>query len=186
MGNRRAAAREGAERQIRDGGAPPPGASATEWGRSGLTSIAKRIALAAVEGFLSDRNESGEVVPPDPLECRRVVQDFGLSIGATSMPLRLGIHALLGAMELLPVAVVRQARRMSRLPLADRVRYLQALEDSEVGLLVVVLVGIKIPLTLSAFEEGRALRMTGFDRPSTTAGRARSVGVVQDGREEES
>lgn len=147
-------------------------ASAGEWGRQGLPRPLRRIAQAAAEGFLSDRDGSDGLAPPDAARCRSVVDDFSRTIGAASLPVRWGIGGLLLAVEVLPVAVVRRLRRMSRLPLADRVRYLKALEEHDRGLLATLLVGLKIPMTLSAFERGEGLRMTGFDRASVSATRA--------------
>jgi hypothetical protein len=160
----------------RDGGASPssparsaPGRSAEDWGRRGLTAAGRRIALAAAEALLSDRDEHGRLVAPAPAACQRVADEFGLAIGACSANLRRGVGALLGLVELLPPLVVRRPARMSRLPLPERVGYLQALEDSRLGVLAMLLVGVKIPMAISAFEEGDALRMTGFDRATTTA-----------------
>ncbi|MBW2524470.1 MAG: hypothetical protein JRI23_09855 [Deltaproteobacteria bacterium] len=150
---------------------PARAASAPEWGRRGLSRPLRRIAVAAAEGFLCDRNEAGELVAPDRAACEQVVDDFGLGVGAASAPMRLGMSALLVAAELLPIAVVGRARPMSRLPLAERVRYLESLESHRLGALVVLLAGLKIPMTLSAFEDGEGLRKTGFDRASLSATR---------------
>lgn len=118
---------------------------------------------------MADRDGRGRLVPPAADECARVVESFDRAIGATSVNLRGGVAALLALVELLPPLVVRRMRRMSKLPLAERIAYLQALEDSPIGVLTVVLVGLKIPMAIYAFEEGEALRMTGFDRSSTAS-----------------
>lgn len=60
---------------------------------------------------------------------------------------------------------------MTSLSLADRVRYLSALEASRSGLLAMLFLAFKVPMGIVAFEEGDELRSTGFDRPSTTARR---------------
>ena len=57
------------------------------------------------------------------------------------------------------------------LSIDERVRYLEALEQSRIGLLSMLFVAFKVPLSLTAFEEGEELRMTGFNRESTVARR---------------
>jgi hypothetical protein len=67
---------------------------------------------------------------------------------------------------------------MSRLPLERRVAYLEALESSRVGLLAMLLVAFKVPLSIPAFEEGDELASTGFDRPTTASRRRLPVAVA--------
>jgi hypothetical protein len=110
-----------------------------------------------------------------------VVNEFALTIGHCSGTMKLGMNGLLGLIELLPPLVIRRWRRMSRLPLADRIAFLQALEEGEHGLLTMLLVGIKIPMSIYAFERGEGLRQTGFDRPST-ASTARARRAPRGGR----
>jgi len=136
---------------------------------AGLWPITRPVALAAAQAILADRDASGRLTPPDPERCGQVVDEFALTIGYCSGTMRLGMNGLLALIELLPPVVVRRFRRMSRLPLAERIRYLQALEEGEHGLLTMLLVGIKIPLSIYAFERGDGLRQTGFDRPSTAS-----------------
>jgi hypothetical protein len=68
---------------------------------------------------------------------------------------------------------------MSRLPLERRLAYLEALEASRIGWLSMLLVAVKVPLCIPAFEEGEELRSTGFDRESLSARRRLPV-VAQD------
>jgi hypothetical protein len=135
----------------------------------GLWSITRPVALAAAQAILADRDASGRLTPPEPERCRQVVDEFALTIGHCSGTMRLGMNGLLALIELLPAVVVRRWRRMSRLTLADRIAYLQALEEGERGLLTMLLVGIKVPMSIYAFERGEGLRQTGFDRPSTAS-----------------
>lgn len=75
-------------------------------------------------------------------------------------------------LQMLPLFVIGAPRRMTSLSLADRVRYLEALETSRFGLLSMLLLAFKVPMSIAAFEEGEELRSTGFDRPSTASRRA--------------
>jgi hypothetical protein len=74
-------------------------------------------------------------------------------------------------LQLLPLFVIGAPRRMTSLSLADRVRFLSALEASRFGLLTMLVVAFKVPMGMVAFEEGDELRSIGFDRPSTAARR---------------
>ena len=56
---------------------------------------------------------------------------------------------------------------MSRLALAPRVDYLEALEGHRFAPLTMLLVATKVPMLIAAFESGDALRITGYDRPTT-------------------
>ena len=137
--------------------------------RPGLWRLTRPVAMAAAEAILADLDSAGRLTGADPARCREVVDEFSLTIGHCSGTMRLGMNGLLGLIELLPAVVVRRLRRMSRLPLADRIAYLQALEEGRHGLLTMLLVGVKVPMSIYAFERGEALRQTGFDRPSTAS-----------------
>ena len=93
------------------------------------------------------------------------------ALGRASSDLRRGFVLLSLLMEWLPLFLVGAPSRMSRLPLARRVAYLEALETSRFGLLAMLLVAFKVPLSIPAFEQGEELASTGFDRPDTVARR---------------
>lgn len=137
----------------------------------GLSPWARRIAWAAAEAMLCDEDERGELVAPGADVCERAVTSLDLSLGQGSPELRRGFTLLAACLELLPLFVIGAFSRMSRLPLARRLAYLEALESSRVGLLAVLLLAFKVPLCIRAFEEGAELAMTGFDRESTAARR---------------
>ena len=144
-------------------------ASAPDWGRRGLSAAERRLALSIAEALLSS-DEEGE--PSASAEmCARSVDGLDRMLGACSAPIREGLCALLRLVEWLPPLVVRRVRRASHLSLTDRIHYLEALETSRLPFLPMVLVAVKVPLTLNAYEEGEALRATGYDRPSTSARR---------------
>jgi hypothetical protein len=147
--------------------------SAEEWGRPGLNSGGRDIAYAAIEGLLCDfsTSKAGELSPPDENWCARVVDDYAISLGYLAWPTRLGIRFLIRLVEWLPLVVSGRASRMSRLKLPERVAYLEGLENHRWALLTMLLIATKVPMTLSAYEQGEPLRMTGFDRPDTVSRR---------------
>ncbi|MGK4006363.1 hypothetical protein WMF31_27340 [Sorangium sp. So ce1036] len=137
----------------------------------GLAPWARRVAWAAAEAMLCDEDERGELVAPGADVCERAVTALDRSLGQGSPELRRGFSLLAACLELLPLFVIGALGRMSRLPLARRLAYLEALESSRVGLLAVLLLAFKVPLCIPAFEEGEELAMTGLDRESTVARR---------------
>lgn len=139
--------------------------------RRGLSPRAERVARAAIEAMLADEDEAGALVPPPRATCDRAVEWMSRSTGHASAGLRGGFGLLTLALQLLPLFVIGVPRRMTSLSLADRVRYLSALETHRSGLLAMLLVAFKVPMGIVAFEEGAELRSTGFDRPSTTSRR---------------
>ena len=62
------------------------------------------------------------------------------------------------------LAMIGAPSRMSRLPIARRVAYLEALEASRVGLFTMIAVAFKVPLVLAAFEAPEELAAIGYDR----------------------
>jgi hypothetical protein len=142
-----------------------------DWGRPGLSPGAKRVVRAAIEAILADEDEHGALIPGDADACARSVDWLDDSLGRSSADLRRGFGALILVLEWLPLLVVGAPSRMSRLPLPRRIAYLEGLEQSRIGWLSMLLVAFKVPLSISAFEEGEALGSTGFDRPSTVSRR---------------
>ncbi len=142
--------------------------SAKEWERPGLSPGGLAIARAAIEAMLSEGTPPN---PADPTWVERVARAYDLSIGVSSLQVRLGVRSLVVLLEWLPVVVLGVPSRMSRLTLEDRMRYLEALESHRFAPLVMLLVATKVPMLMSAFESGDALKLTGYDRPSTFARR---------------
>jgi hypothetical protein len=142
-----------------------------DWGREGLSPFARRVALAVIEAIMSDEDDEGRLVPGRPEMCARAVDTLADTVGRGSADLRRGFAVLCVFMEWLPLAVIGAPSRMTRLPLARRVAYLEALEASRIGWLAMLLIAFKVPMCIPAFEEGEELRDTGFDRPSTVARR---------------
>jgi hypothetical protein len=138
----------------------------------GLSARSRRILFATAEALLCDEDEHGDLVKPPADACSRAVESLSLAVASSSPDLRRGYGALTFALEMLPLFVIGTPARMSRLPLARRVAYLEALETSRVGLLSMLMIAIKIPLLIPAFEEGAELASTGFDRPSLRNRRA--------------
>jgi hypothetical protein len=127
--------------------------------------------LAVTEALLADEDAHGALIPGDPAACARAADWMDDSLGRSSGDLRRGFVVLSLAMEWLPLFLVRAPSRMSRLPLARRIAYLEALEASRFGLLAMLLVAFKVPLAIPAFEEGDELASTGFDRPTLASRR---------------
>ncbi|MCC6521135.1 MAG: hypothetical protein IT373_00605 [Polyangiaceae bacterium] len=139
-------------------------ASAPDWERPGLSERGRRVARAVAEALLCDDRGDGLVAPAEM--CERSVDGLDRSLGACSSTVRVGLRALLWLVEWLPLVVEGRAARASHLPLRARAAYLEALETSSFPLFNMLLVAVKIPLTIAAYEEGEALRQTGFDRAS--------------------
>lgn len=153
---------------------PRPAAVADplDWPRRGLSARSRRVCLAVAEALLSDEDEAGRVVPPPAATSERAVGALAAAIGRGSSDLRRGFAVLTFAMELAPLVLGFAFSRASRLPLARRVRFLESLESSRIGLVCMLFVAFKVPLCIPAFEEGEELALTGFDRPSTASRRS--------------
>ncbi len=147
---------------------------------SGLLAFQRRVASAVMEAVLADEDEHGELVPGSPEACARGVRWLDDALGRSSADVRRGFVVLSILMEWLPLFVISTPARASRLPLARRIAYLEALEASRVGLFSMLLVAFKVPMCIPAFEEGEELASTGFDRPTISA-RRRLPQVGHDG-----
>jgi hypothetical protein len=160
---------------MRDGkralSAEPSAAARLDWKRPGLAAWQRRVALAVTEALLADEDERGALIPGGAAACARAVDALDDSLGRGSPDLRRGFVVLSLLMEWLPLFVIGAPRRMTRLSLARRIAYLEALESSRIGLLTMLLIAFKVPLSIPAFEEGDELALTGFDRPSTVSRR---------------
>lgn len=150
-----------------------------DWGRRALSASSRAVVRALVDALFSDEDDDSGLSPARPDLAERVVDEFDLFIGAGSTDLRRGFVLLLLAIEWLPFFAIGAFSRASRLPLARRLAYLQALEHSKLGLFTMLFVGLKLPLTMLAFETGPELRATGFDRPSL--GSRRGLHILRSG-----
>ncbi len=158
----------------------PP--SAADWGRSGVSAGGLRVAKAAAEAYLCEPDGAGGVRAPSAQWVRQIVEQYDLSIGHASLTVRLGMKVILTLVEWLPVVFLRRWSRFTRLPLAERLAYLERFEAHPHGLVASVSYALKVPLLIPAFEEGEALAMTGFDRESIVSAR-RLVDGPSAGRE---
>ena len=134
----------------------PPLPGLPRWGR--------RIAFALAEAMLADEDDVGAIVAAPPALAERATEWLDRSVGRGSTTLRFGFAALCFVVELLPLAMIGAPSRMSRLPIARRVAYLEALEASRVGLFTMIAVAFKVPLVLAAFEAPEELAAIGYDR----------------------
>jgi hypothetical protein len=149
----------------------PDDGSRLDWKRPGLAPWQRRVTEAVMEAVLADEDDRGTLVPGSPAACARATAWMDDSLGRSSNDLRRGFVLLSFLMEWLPLVILFTPTRMTRLPLDRRVAYLEALESSRVGLLAMLLVAFKVPLSIPAFEEGDELAETGFDRPTTASRR---------------
>ncbi len=129
-----------------------------------------KVLLKLAEALLADES-AGELTPAPETTCQRGVAWLEHSLCRASSTLRRGFPLLVFALEWLPLFVMGRFSRASRLSLADRVAYLEALEESRHGWLCMLLVAVKVPMSIAIFEEGDELRSTGFDRASLSARR---------------
>ena len=145
-----------------------------DWSARGLSGRSRRVAFAAAQAILCDEGDGGALVSGSDELCARAVDDFDHSIGRASSNVRRAFAVLALLLDFLPLFVIGAPHRMSRLPLARRLAYFEALEASRNGLLSMLFVAFKVPLCMTAFEDGPELHATGFDRPSTTSRRFRA------------
>ena len=122
--------------------------------------------------MLADEDAEGRLFPPSDAACDRAVDWLSSAAGVTSGDLRRGLGLLTFLLQMLPIVVIGAPRRMTSLSLADRIRYLEALEAHRFGLFAMLAVAFKVPMCIAAFEEGEELASTGFDRPDTVTRRS--------------
>ncbi|MET0595073.1 MAG: hypothetical protein ABW133_20405 [Polyangiaceae bacterium] len=150
-----------------------------DWGRRAFSPARKRAIASLVEAMFSDENEDG-IVPAPATLVDRVVDDFDLLVGAGSSDLRRGFTVLAFLVEWLPILILGELGRASRLPLARRLAYLRGLEHAKMALLATLFVAFKLPLTMIAYEMSPELGLTGFDRPTiSTARKFRKLDLIE-------
>jgi hypothetical protein len=145
-----------------------------DWGRRAFGPAGRRTIAAFAEAMFSDENETGLVPAPASLT-DRVAEEFDLLIGAGSSDLRRGFALLAFFVEWLPVVILGELSRASRLPLARRLAYLHRL-------FATLFIAFKLPLTMIVFELAPELGATGFDRPTISAQRVRRLAMAEDER----
>lgn len=143
----------------------------------------RRIVTAFVEAIGADDApqafgsgaEHGAIVPLRSEKVAWIVDELEQWTSSGSASIRLGFRGLFWLMEFLPPVLVGRWSRASKLPLAERIEFLEAAESSRFGLLTSALIGLKVPLVSLLFEEGDELHDTGFDREATTTPRKVSL-----------
>lgn len=143
-----------------------------DWGRRAFSPARKRAIASLVEALFSDESEAGLVPAPAELTAR-VADEFDLLVGAGSSDLRRGFGLLAFLIEWLPLLMIGELSRASRLSLARRLAYLHQLEHARFALIATLFVAFKLPLTMIAFELAPELGVTGFDRPTISTPRRR-------------
>jgi hypothetical protein len=136
-----------------------------------LPGFAETALRAACEAVMCDEDDQGELLPPGVEVLDRSMAWVKGALAATTSGLPRAFTLLVLALELLPVFVIGRFSRMSRLPIAERIAYLEALETHRVGWLSLLFTAIKVPITIPCFEFGDELRETGYDRPSLSSRR---------------
>ena len=151
-----------------------------DWGRRAFGPARKRSIAALAEALFSSETPEGLAPAPAAL-AERVADEFDLLVGAGSSDLRRGFRLLAFLVEWLPIFVLGEVSRASRLSLARRLAYLHRLEHAKIALVATLFVAFKLPLTMIAFEVGDELGSTGFDRATiSTARLARKTAVIPD------
>jgi hypothetical protein len=101
----------------------------------------------------------------------RVVDEYDAWLASCTPTLPIAMSLVVTVFEWLPIVVVGRLSRMSALPLAERIEYLEKCERGQVGLLVAGFMGLKIALTMLLYEKGADLHETGYDRPTLSSRR---------------
>lgn len=125
----------------------------------------------ACEALMADEDDEGALVLPSEAAVERSLAWVRAALSATTSGLSPAFALLVVLLELLPPFFIGRFSRMSRLPLAERIEYLETLEQHRFGLFSLLFTAIKVPVTIPAFEAGEELRDTGFDRPSLSSRR---------------
>jgi hypothetical protein len=137
-----------------------------EHGRRGLDRQSRFIVRAFCEALLSDEDERGRVLAPPAALVDQVIEEFDLLVGVGSLTLRAGMKALAHMVNRLPTLVLGELVPMTGLTLPERVVFLDALENSRVGLMATAVIAFKIPLSMLAYEQSEGLALMGFERPT--------------------
>jgi hypothetical protein len=148
-----------------------PDASDRDWGRRALNPRSRRVAVALVEGVLADTDDAGRIVAASPELAERTVEGVELMIGAASPQAQRVWRVGLLLLEWLPLFYLHVLSRMSRLPIARRVLYLERVERTRFGLLSALLAGLKVSICIHGYEDDPELAATGFDRGDLAARR---------------
>ena len=126
--------------------------------RHRLTDTQRRVIRAIAEALFFD----GEQAPPmhrlDWLEDD--VDDYFSSISSTT---QVGLSFGLFVIQHSPLFVSARLRRLTQLPVGDRVAYLEHLESSRVMPITMLFYLVKVMISAVYFEHPEALRETGFD-----------------------
>jgi len=91
-----------------------------------------------------------------------LVDEVDRAISAPSKTLRFGLLVMLDALRLLPVFLVRRLAFFEDLPLAERVKMLEAMESSRFALVTLLFVAWKTVLAINFFEYPEELAATGY------------------------
>jgi hypothetical protein len=130
----------------------------------------RRILAALVEAITAN-DDQGQLEAEPAEHVQAIVESFDDWMSYTSPQLPWMMAAILRVLEWLPLFVIGAFSTMSSLSLARRVQYLDAVEHLRIGLLATAFIGVKIPLSMIAYEEGAGLALTGIDRPSLSSRR---------------
>ncbi len=135
-------------------------------GPFGLSPSSRRVVRAFCEALLCDADAHGRLMSPSSELVEDVVLRFDKQLGAGSGDLRRGINLLCGLMERMPLVIIGSPSKMTELTLSERVAFLETMENARVGLVATMLVALKVPLTMHAYERTDMLKLTGFNRSS--------------------
>lgn len=126
----------------------------------------QRQLSSIVEAMLTDVDDEGALVPPTPTVTQLVVEDMSDWLThSETMPL--AFKALIALMALFPLFFVHKLSTAAGLGLQDRIEYFERFERTNIGLLSMAFIAMKVPLVIAAYEVPENLRVTGFDRSFT-------------------
>ena len=138
----------------------------------------RRVLAAMTEALGADEEDEHGLVPLPEAVVTRVVLEYDAWISSASPTLPLALTLVATLIELLPLFLVGRFSRMSQLPLAERIDFLERVEGSSLGLLAAGFMGLKVGLVMLIYEQGAELHETGFDRESLRVRRKLPVAGV--------
>ena len=139
-----------------------------------LSAREQEIAEAVCEALLSDRDDVGGYLPPTASTVTDATVQLDRFLTATTTRTRLAFRGILHVIQVSPTALLHTTQRFTALTLRERIDALTRAEHSQTGWLAIALMGLKVPLTMAAYEQGNNLALTGFERHEITTPRGTS------------
>lgn len=155
--------------------APRPGAPATrtrDFGRTTLKRRHREVVRAFAEALFADD------APPSAARLDALVDEIDRFISPASKTLRFGLLAMLDAVRVLPLVLLRRLATFEELPLAARTAMLERMEGARLAPLCLVFVAFKTLMTIAYYEHPGELESIGYPGPA----RVRHLHVAEGAR----